>query len=358
MKNVRVLVVDDSSTMRSLISNALSRDGEIEVVGQARDALEAREAMKALDPDVVTLDVEMPNMNGIEFLEKIMRLRPTPVIMVSNLTSQGTEETIRALEIGAFDCVAKPSSGEAMMFADLPAKVKAAAAARSQMAQARLRRGSSAEKPTTVHSDYKPDGKVVAIGASTGGVEALIAVISRFPENCPPTVITQHMPGTFTKSFADRLNRLCLPRVCEASDGAPLQQGLIYLAPGGIAHLEVVQAKQMICRLNTTGPINGHRPSVDVLFESVAETVGSRSVGVILTGMGRDGAEGLVSIRKAGGRTLGQDPATSLVYGMPKVAFERGGVERQLPLERIGNEILRLTNRNEEGNRQCHSRTP
>jgi two-component system chemotaxis response regulator CheB len=358
MKNVRVLVVDDSSTMRSLISNALSRDDEIEVVGQARDALEAREAMKALDPDVVTLDVEMPNMNGIEFLEKIMRLRPTPVIMVSNLTSHGTEETIRALEIGAFDCVAKPSSGEAMIFADLPAKVKAAAAARPQMAQARLRRGSGAEKPTTVHSDYKSDGKVVAIGASTGGVEALIAVISRFPANCPPTVITQHMPGTFTKSFADRLNRLCLPRVCEASDGAPLQQGLVYLAPGGIAHLEVAGGKQMICRLNTTGPINGHRPSVDVLFESVAETVGSRSVGVILTGMGRDGAEGLVSIRKAGGRTLGQDPTTSLVYGMPKVAFERGCVERQLPLERIGNEILRLTNRNEEGNRQCHSRTP
>jgi two-component system, chemotaxis family, protein-glutamate methylesterase/glutaminase len=364
MRNVRVLVVDDSSTMRSLICNALSRDSGIEVVGQARDPLEAREAMKMLDPDVVTLDVEMPNMNGIEFLEKIMRLRPTPVIMVSNLTSQGTAETIKALEIGAFDCVAKPASGEAMMFADLPAKVKAAAAARPHMAESRLRRGAgtgpgpSTEKPANIHTDYKPDGRIVAIGASTGGVEALIAVLSRFPENCPPTVITQHMPGTFTKSFADRLDRLCAPRVCEASDGAPLQQGQIYLAPGGAAHLEVVQGKQMVCRLNATGPINGHRPSVDVLFESVAATVGSRAVGVILTGMGRDGAEGLVSIRKAGGRTVGQDPATSLVYGMPKVAFERGGVEKQLPLQKIGNEILRLTNRNEEGDRQCHSRTP
>lgn len=345
MKKVRVLIVDDSSTMRSLICNALNRDSEIEVVGQARDAFEAREAMKALDPDVVTLDVEMPNMNGIDFLERIMRLRPTPVIMVSNLTSQGTEATIRALEIGAIDCVAKPTSGEAMMFADLPAKVKSAAAARPHLAEARPRRSESLERPLAASSNYKPDGKVVAIGASTGGVEALIAVLSRFPENCPPTVIAQHMPGTFTKSFADRLNRLCAPRVTEASDGAPLVPGQIYLAPGGVAHLEIVPGKQATCRLNTMGLVNGHRPSVDVLFESVTATAGNRAVGVILTGMGRDGAEGLLSMRKAGAKTLGQDKATSLVYGMPKVAFERGGVETQLPLEKIGSEVLRLTSR-------------
>jgi two-component system chemotaxis response regulator CheB len=346
MTNVRVLIVDDSSTMRNLICNALSRDSEIEVVGMARDPLEAREAMKALNPDVVTLDVEMPNMNGLDFLEKIMRLRPTPVIMVSNLTSRGTDATIRALEIGAFDCIAKPSSGEALMFADLPAKVKAAAAARLQLSEGRSRRVNDGEKPADAHIDYKPDGKVVAIGASTGGVEALIAVVSRFPENCPPTVITQHMPGTFTKSFAERLNRICAARVCEASDGAPLMQGQIYLAPGGVAHLEVAPGKQMTCRLNTAAPVNGHRPSVDVLFDSVATTAKGRAVGVILTGMGRDGAEGLLAMRKVGAKTLGQDKTTSLVYGMPKVAFERGGVEKQAPLEKIGDEILRLTHRN------------
>ncbi|MGP0060106.1 MAG: protein-glutamate methylesterase/protein-glutamine glutaminase [Beijerinckiaceae bacterium] len=358
MTNVRVLVVDDSSTMRSLICNALSRDSEIEVVGMARDPLEAREAMKALNPDVVTLDVEMPNMNGLDFLEKIMRLRPTPVIMVSNLTSYGTEETIKALEIGAFDCVAKPSPGEALMFADLPAKVKAAAAARVHLAEGRSRRTSGVEKHTDAHIDYKPDGKIVAIGASTGGVEALIAVVSQFPENCPPTVITQHMPGTFTKSFAQRLNRACAARVCEASEGAPLVVGQIYLAPGGVVHLEVGTGKQMTCRFNTMPAVNGHRPSVDVLFDSVAAAAKGRAVGVILTGMGRDGAEGLVAMRKAGARTLGQDEATSLVYGMPKVAFERGGVEKQVPLDKIGGEILRLTNRIEEGTRQCHSRIP
>jgi two-component system, chemotaxis family, protein-glutamate methylesterase/glutaminase len=339
MRNVRVLVVDDSSTMRSLICNALSRDAEIEVVGQARDPLEAREAMKTLDPDVVTLDIEMPNMNGIEFLERIMRLRPTPVIMVSSLTSRGTEETIKALEIGAIDCVGK----QADMFAELPAKVKAAAAARTHL---EARRAPSIEKSETgPRADYKWDGKIVAIGASTGGVEALIAVLSRFPENCPPTVITQHMPGTFTKTFAERLNRLCAARVCEASDGAQLAPGQVYLAPGGVAHLEVVGGKQMTCRLNTTGLVNGHRPSVDVLFESVSSTAGSRAVGVILTGMGRDGADGLLAMRNAGAKTIGQDKTTSLVYGMPKVAFERGGVEKQMPLNGIGSEILRVTNR-------------
>jgi len=350
MKSVRVLIVDDSSTMRSLICNALSRDNEIEVVGQARDALEAREAMKALNPDVVTLDVEMPNMNGIEFLEKIMRLRPTPVIMVSNLTSQGTEEAIKALEIGAIDCVAKLGSGDALLFADLPAKVKAAAAARPHLAEGRLRRASSGASSTETPAnapaaDYKSDGKIVAIGASTGGVEALIAVVSRFPENCPPTVITQHMPGTFTKTFADRLNRLCQPRVCEATDGAPLLPGQIYVAPGGVAHLEVANGKQMTCRLSTKDLVSGHRPSVDVLFESVSAVAGNRAVGVILTGMGRDGADGLLAMRNSGAKTLGQDMATSLVYGMPKVAFERGAVEKQLPLDRIATEVLRLTNR-------------
>lgn len=356
MKKTRVLVVDDSRTMRSLICLALSRDPDIEVVGEAADPLEARSAMKALDPDVLTLDVEMPNMNGIEFLSKIMHLRPTPVIMVSNLTHAGTEATIAALEIGAVDCVAKPMPGEKEIFADLPLKVKAAAGARPHLMRAPRKEDAHAHKDAS--ADYMPDGKLIAIGASTGGVEALITLLSEFPQNCAPTVITQHMPATFTKSFAERLDRLCAPRVSEAVEGAPLVAGQIYLAPGSIAHLQVGSGKKLVCRLTPSGPVNGHRPSVDVLFKSVAETAKSQAVGIILTGMGRDGADGLAAMRQAGARTIGQDRATSLVYGMPRVAYEIGAVEKQMPLKKIGDEVLRLTDKNKEGRQTCRSHLP
>jgi two-component system chemotaxis response regulator CheB len=356
MRKTRVLVVDDSRTMRNLICHALSRDSDIEIVGQAADPLEARAAMKTLDPDVVTLDVEMPNMNGIEFLSKIMSLRPTPVIMVSNLTREGTEATIKALEIGAVDCVAKPMPGEQEMFADLPAKVKTAAGARLHLMRAPRQDGAHAHKAAAC--GYIPGGKMIAIGASTGGVEALIAVLSQFPQNCPPTVIAQHMPAAFTKSFAERLDRLCAPRVSEAFEGAPLLAGQIYVAPGSVAHLEVVSGKTLTCRLKAADLVNGHRPSVDVLLNSVAAAARSEAVGVILTGMGRDGAEGLAAMRQAGARTIGQDRATSLVYGMPRMAFELGAVEKQMPLEKIGDEVLRLTDKNEEGSRACRSHLP
>ena len=356
MSKTKVLIVDDSRTMRHLIGQVLSQDSEIEIVGQAADPYEAREAMKTLEPDVITLDVEMPNMNGIDFLSKIMRLRPTPVIMVSNLTARGTEATIKALEIGAFDCIAKPVPGDSEMFPDLAAKVKAAAAARMQVLKPQLKE--DAVTPVSRGVLYEPDGKIVAIGASTGGVEALIAVVSKFPENCPPTVITQHMPATFTKSFADRLDRLCAPRVAEATEGAPLLKGHVYLAPGSVTHLEVASGRSLTCHLSSAGPVNGHRPSVDVMFRSVQAAVKSKAVGVILTGMGRDGADGLLGLRQAGASTIGQNRATSLVYGMPRVAFEIEAVEKQLPLEKIGGEILRLTNRNEEGGRACRSHLP
>ncbi|MGP8232558.1 MAG: protein-glutamate methylesterase/protein-glutamine glutaminase [Methylovirgula sp.] len=357
MSKTKVLVVDDSRTMRLLISQVLAQDPDIEIVGQAADPYEAREAMKALEPHVVTLDVEMPNMNGIEFLSKIMRLRPTPVIMISNLTARGTEATIKALEIGAFDCIAKPSSTDREIFPDLAAKVKAAASARAQLTRP-PRHPAAPAAPATRNFIYEPDGRIVAIGASTGGVEALIEVLSRFPDNCPPTIITQHMPSTFTKSFAERLDRLCAAQVSEARDGAPLLPGQVYLAPGTVTHLEIVHGKSPTCRLSQANPVNGHRPSVDVMFKSVGATVGAQAVGVILTGMGRDGAEGLLSLRQAGANTIGQDHATSLVYGMPRVAFEMKAVERQLPLEKIGGEILRLTNRIEEGGTACRSRLP
>jgi len=331
---VRVLIVDDSATMRSLIATVLQRDPEIEVVGEAGDPLEAREAIKRLNPDVITLDVEMPNMNGIDFLEKIMRLRPMPVVMVSTLTVRGAEATMEALELGAIDCVAKPSTGGLEGFSDLPFKVKAAA-----KAKVRPLRESSATAPAPL--DHTPDGRLIAIGSSTGGVEALITVLSRFPANCPPTVITQHMPATFTRSFSERLDRLCAPKVAEAHDGAVLENGRIYIAPGGEKHLEIGGSGTLRCRISEGSPVNGHTPSVDVLFRSVAKAAGPRAIGAILTGMGRDGAEGLLAMRRAGARTFGQDEASSVVYGMPKAAFEIGAVERQAPLDRIAAELLK-----------------
>ncbi len=285
MKKVKVLVVDDSSTMRGLIATALTKDPDIEVVGQAADPIQARQAIKALNPDVVTLDVEMPNMNGLDFLEKIMRLRPMPVIMVSTLTSRGADETIQALEIGAVDCIEKPRPGNEHSFEELPYKVKIAASARVRpLVKARAStHGSASIRP--FHETYAPDGRVVAIGASTGGVEALITLLSEFPENCPPTVITQHMPPTFTRSFADRLDRQCAPKVQEATDRAKLLPGNVFLAPGGSQHLEITP--DLRCRLKTADRVNGHCPSVDVLFDSVARTCKGDAIGVILTGMGK-----------------------------------------------------------------------
>jgi len=343
MKRIRVLVVDDSSTMRGLIASALTRDPEIEVVGQAEDPLQARQAIKALNPDVVTLDVEMPNMSGLEFLEKIMRLRPMPVIMVSTLTSRGAEETVRALEIGAVDCIEKPRPGNEHNFEELPFKVKIAAAARVRPLTQDGDRQKSTAEARSLNSNYQSDGRVLAIGASTGGVEALIELVSHFPENCPPTVIAQHMPASFTKSFANRLDRVCPARVREASTGAKLEPGHIFLAPGGTYHLELSDVGDMHCRLRPGDRVNGHCPSVDVLFESVARTCGRKAVGVILTGMGRDGASGLLSMRKAGARTLGQNESTCIVYGMPKAAFDLGAVEKQLPLERLAAAIMSET---------------
>ena len=348
MRKSRVLVVDDSASMRQLITAVLSAAPDLEVVGHAADPLEARQAIKDLSPDVVTLDVEMPNMNGLDFLERLMRLRPTPVIMVSSLTSRGGEVTTRALEIGAIDCVTKPVLGDARPFADLAEKVRMAASVRMAPKGA-----SAAGNPSARPADaYAPDGRIVAIGASTGGVEALTAVLTLLPSQCAPVVVTQHMPPVFTRSFAERLDKLCAATVAEATEGAPLLPGRIYIAPGGTHHLEVVggaasrgSANPPRCRLRDSPSVSGHRPSVDVLFASVARMAGAEAVGVILTGMGRDGAEGLLAMRQAGAATLGQDAGSSLIYGMPKAAFESGAVERQLPLRKIGTEIAAMTNK-------------
>ena len=336
MNPIRVLVVDDSATMRSLIAATLERDPQIEVCGKVGDPLEARQAIKALNPDVITLDIEMPNMNGLEFLEKIMRLRPMPVIMVSTLTQQGAAATLAALEIGALDCVGKPTANSASEgFSELAEKVKAAATAK-------VRPRGEVPQPQVWRRGFRNNGRTIAIGSSTGGVEALLTILSEFPADCPPTVVTQHMPGSFTHSFAERLNRSCAARVSEAVDGDLLTPGRIYIAPGGDRHLEVVGNSTPRCRLVEADPVSGHRPSVDVLFKSLAACTGARTLGVILTGMGRDGARGLLALREAGARTLGQDETSSVVYGMPKVAFEIGAVERQLPLRKIASAALEI----------------
>jgi two-component system chemotaxis response regulator CheB len=347
---IRVLIVDDSATMRAVIARALSQDGGITVVGEAADPLQAREAIKALNPDVITLDVEMPQMNGLDFLERLMRLRPMPVVMVSTLTSHGADATLRALELGAVDCVAKPQLGDHATFDRIASIVRAAAGSRP--------RPPREVRPVPVSRDYVPGDRLLAIGSSTGGVEALLTILASFPANCPPTVITQHMPGTFTSSFAKRLDRSCAANVTEAVDGARLAIGQIYLAPGGVAHLEVVgSAGAWRCRLREGETVSGHRPSVDVLFSSIAAAAGARSVGMILTGMGRDGARGLLAMRAAGAATFGQDEATSVVYGMPKAAFEDGAVATQLPLQNAAAAMLSACTA-KYGERSCRPPLP
>ncbi len=340
---IRVIIIDDSATMRGLIRATLERDPEIRIVGEAADPIEARQAIKALSPDVVTLDVEMPNMNGLDFLERLMRLRPMPVVMVSTLTNKGTEATLNALALGAVDCVAKPATAGPNAFGQLAEKVKAAAGARV--------RSISPATNTAPPAGFAPNGKIVAIGSSTGGVEALITLLSGFPTNAPATVITQHMPATFTRSFAERLDRVTSLTVTEAVNGAALAPGHVYLAPGGATHLEITGASTLRCRLIDADLVNGHRPSVDVLFHSVARAAKDAAVGVILTGMGRDGAAGLLAMRQAGAATLGQNEASCVVYGMPKAAMELGAVQRQVSLERMAEQVLALTSANPKSER-------
>ncbi len=335
MKPVRVLVVDDSATMRGMIAATLSSDPAINVVGEASNPLEARDAIKALNPDVITLDVEMPKMDGLEFLEKIMRLRPMPVIMVSTLTSRGADATIEALEIGAVDCVAKPSPENTRSFAELPAKVKMAAVTRL-----RPRTEVVVAAPRDPQPGYKPDGNLVAIGASTGGVEALIAILTAVSAQLP----ADRRHPAHALALHRHLRAAARPAVRAQRDRGHRRRaivpGHIYLAPGGAAHLEVTGSSMLRCRLRAGDLVGGHRPSVDVLFNSVARTCRAAAMGVILTGMGRDGAGGLLAMRRVGAQTLGQNESTCVVYGMPKVAFEMGAVEKQVPLNKIGAEIV------------------
>jgi len=343
---IRVLIVDDSALMRQLLTALLSSDPAIEVVGTAPDPLVAREKIKALNPDVVTLDVEMPRMDGLAFLEKLMTLRPMPVVMVSSLTERGAEVTLKALELGAVDIVCKPTdlavSGMGPQGRELIDKVKAAAAARVRPLSAIPSQGSPGRLAVT--TIYKSTDRLVAIGSSTGGVEALRDIVTALPPDAPPIVITQHIPPKFSASFANRLDGLSAVRVKEAADGERIVAGHVFIAPGD-RHLAVRRSGAALITHVYDGPlVSGHKPSVDVLFHSVADACGAKSVGVILTGMGRDGSDGLLAMRQAGAATVGEDEASCVVYGMPKAARENGAVERELPLSRIAEEILRLCN--------------
>ncbi|MCC6779797.1 MAG: chemotaxis response regulator protein-glutamate methylesterase [Hyphomicrobiales bacterium] len=337
-KPVRVLIVDDSSLMRQLLTRVLSNDPEIEVVGSAPDPHVARDMIKSLDPDVVTLDVEMPRMDGVAFLRKIMELRPMPVVMISSQTQAGADVTLQALEIGAVDFVAKPASAPAVMEMSEELTTKVKAAGRIRM---RSRRTETVAAPKPRPGLNRTSGKMVLIGASTGGVEALKEVLKRMPADAPPILITQHMPERFTAAFAARLNNECAMTISEAQDGEPIQEGHAYIAPGGSRHLELARSgRGYFCRLQEGPPVSGHRPSVDALFHSAARLGGTNLIAAILTGMGKDGAVGMLELRKAGAVTFGQDEETSLVYGMPRAAFEIGAVSRQFPLHKIADAIL------------------
>ena len=347
-KRIKVLIVDDSALVRRILTEMLSSDASITVLGAAHDAYDAREKIKALNPDVLTLDVEMPRMDGVTFLRNLMRLRPMPVIMVSSLTEKGAEVTLDALSIGAVDYLPKPKIDLAATLADykeeLIAKVKAAASARlrattttaaSASADAILaKRGPLRQLRTTE--------RIIAIGASTGGTEAIKEVLIRLPPDTPGIVITQHIPKLFSGAFARRMDACCQVSVCEAEDGQQILRGHAYVAPGDMHLLLVRDGARYVCRLDDGPPVNRHKPSVDVLFRSVAQQAGRNAIGVILTGMGKDGALGLKEMHDAGARTVAQDEATSIVWGMPGEAVAVGGAADVLPLGDIWSRVLQL----------------
>ena len=342
---IRVLVVDDSALVREILSKGLALDPEIEVVGTASDPYIARDKIIQLNPDVLTLDVEMPRMDGVEFLRRLMPQYPLPVLMVSALTERGKKIALDALEAGAVDIVTKPSTGIAKnlnsMLTILRQKVKEVAGANvSGWKKERTSSQVHTLKTENKQALAESTDKVIAIGASTGGTEAIRQVITNFPRNTPGVVIVQHMPEGFTKMFAERLNEQCQMNVKEAENGDRVMTGRILIAPGDY-HLLVKRSGgiyRVECR--QFDKVKGHRPSVEVMFKSVAQSAGSNAIGVILTGMGSDGGEGMLQMRQAGARTIAQDETTSVVYGMPKVARDLGGVEKVLPINSISQKIM------------------
>jgi two-component system, chemotaxis family, protein-glutamate methylesterase/glutaminase len=347
---IRVLVIDDSAVMRQVISGILRHDADLQVVGSAPDPIAALEMIERLKPDVLTLDVEMPRMDGLMFLEKIMQSRPMPVVMISSLTEKGCQTTLRAMELGAVDFIEKPkvdvASGTVEKGEEILEKVKAAALARVRSLSCPSAASSGGKTVNVKRSGpmLKTTQKVVCIGASTGGTEALRELLSALPADAPGIAIVQHMPSGFTRSFADRLDGLCRIRVKEAKDGDRILQGHALLAPGGYQLAISRIGASYITRVAPGKPVNRHCPSVDVMFLSAARYIGGNAVGVILTGMGSDGAKGMSSMHQAGALTIAQNEATCVIFGMPKEAIALGGVDHVLPLEKIPEKILSLVN--------------
>ncbi|MEQ8410848.1 MAG: chemotaxis response regulator protein-glutamate methylesterase [Erythrobacter sp.] len=359
---LRVLVVDDSAVMRALLQHRLTREADIEVVGSAANANEARQLIKSLDPDVVTLDIEMPGMDGLSFLEKIMTLRPTPVIIVSSATEAGASATARALRLGAVDCYAKSELQRGTGHDDrgaLARMVREAAAVRlgpargdghsadRSAAPARAAGHDPAQharrapaRPAPRRAAAAPD--LITIGASTGGVEALHTLLARFPEDCPPTLIVQHVNACFAPAIVESLGRVARPRVVLGESDLPLARGTVLLAPGDDKHMLVANAgaRGLRCVLRAGEPMAGHRPSVDMLFRSAADKVGARACGVLLTGMGRDGAKGLAAMRRAGAHTIAQDEDSCVVFGMPRAAIALGAAREVVPLGEVAEALF------------------
>jgi two-component system, chemotaxis family, protein-glutamate methylesterase/glutaminase len=343
MSKIRVLVIDDSALMRKVLSEIINREPDMEVIGAAPDPLIAREMIRNLNPDVLTLDIEMPRMDGLDFLERLMRLRPMPVVMVSTLTESGSEAAFRAIELGAVDFVAKPKMGAANTIqdyaVDMSDKIRAAAAARIGRVPQQQRDTAKTSRRPAQHRLMSTE-KLIVIGASTGGTEAIKDVLVQMPPDAPGILVTQHMPEGFTRSFAARLDGLCKVAVKEAEDGERVLPGHVYIAPGHSHLLLRKSGANYIAQLSQSEAVNRHRPSVDVLFHSAAESAGKNAIGVILTGMGKDGAAGMVELRRAGAHTYAQDKNSCVVYGMPKEAVALGGVEEVLPLDDIAGAVL------------------
>lgn len=345
MKPIRVLVIDDSALVREVLSQGLSQDPKIEVVGTAPDPYIARDQIIKLQPNVLTLDVEMPRMDGVQFLRYLMPSYPLPVIMVSALTGKGQKLTLDALEAGALDFVTKPgldvARGLTRLLEEIREKIKIAATIDVSYWRNKAK---SSSPPRVSQTLAVSTDKVIAIGASTGGVEAISGIIKQLPATTPGVVIVQHMPPGFTKTFADRLNDQCVVEVKEASTQDRVLPGRVLLAPGG-EHMKVRRSGGQYLVQCASGPkVNSHCPSVEVLFNSVAQQVGANAIGVMLTGMGSDGADGMVAMRQAGARTLAQDEKTSVVFGMPYEAYKRGGAERLVSLNDIPSTIFGLLN--------------
>ncbi len=357
MDKIKVLVIDDSALIRQMLTELLNKDPEIEVVGAAQDPIIARDKIKQLNPDVLTLDVEMPRMDGITFLRNLMRLRPMPVVMVSTLTEKGADVTFEAMELGAIDFVTKPNLDvreQLQNYAEeIATKVKIASKAKVTAITDRVRNKDKDVKRTAdavlekrsapSSTKLKTTDKIIAIGASTGGTEAIREVLEYMPADAPGIVITQHIPPKFSTSFAQRMDTVSAMTVYEAEDGQQIVPGHVYIAPGD-QHLLVERSGTCYyCRLNDGPAVSRHKPSVDVLFRSVAQSVGSSAIGVILTGMGDDGAKGMLEMKEAGAPTIAQDEASSVVWGMPGEAVKCGAIDTELPLASIVGKLITLS---------------